>query len=217
MKKYELIPEGKLFRIIALKDFGFIKKGELGGLIEKESNLSQKNECWVYKYAKVYGNALVSGDAQVLGDAEVRGNAKVYGNAEVSGDALVSGNAKVSGDAEVYGNALVSDDAKVYGNAKVYDNARVIDESKVTGNAKVYGNAYVLGNTQATKEVITFGNIFDYDITITDNHIKIGCQQYLKSRWLEFTNKEILEMGGKRALKFWGLFKPFAINMGFFN
>ena len=169
MKKYDLIREGKLFRIIALKDFGFIKKGELGGLIEKESNLSQKNECWVYKYAKVYGNA------------------------------------------------LVSDDAKVYGNAKVYDNARVIDKSKVTGNAKVYGNAYVLGNTQATKEVITFGNIFDYDITITDNHIKIGCQQYLKSRWLEFTNKEILEMGGKRALKFWGLFKPFAINRGFFN
>ena len=101
MKKYELIPEGKLFRIIALKDFGFIKKGELGGLIEKESNLSQKNECWVYKYAKVYGNALVSGDAQVLGDAEVRGNAKVYGNA------LVSGNAEVSGDALVFGNALV--------------------------------------------------------------------------------------------------------------
>ena len=157
MKKYELIPEGKLFRIIALKDFGFIKKGELGGLIEKESNLSQKNECWVYKYAKVYGNASVTGNASITGNA------------------------------------------------------------KVTGNAEVYGNAYVSGNAKATKEVITFGNIFDYDITITDNHIKIGCQQYLKSRWLEFTNKEILEMGGKRALKFWGLFKPFAINMGFFN
>ena len=26
MKKYDLIREGKLFRIIALKDFGFIKK-----------------------------------------------------------------------------------------------------------------------------------------------------------------------------------------------
>ena len=74
-----------------------------------------------------------------------------------------------------------------------------------------------MGKSKATKEVITFGNIFDYNITITDNHIRIECQQYLKSRWLEFTNKEILEMGGKRALKFWRLFKPFAINMGFFN
>ena len=175
MKKYELIPEGKLFRIIALKDFGFIKKGELGGLIEKESNLSQKNECWIHENAKVTGNAKVRGDAEVSGDAEVTGNAEVYGNAQV------------------------------------------IDNSKVTGNATVYNTAYVSGNAKATKEVITFGNIFDYDITITDNHIKIGCQQYLKSRWLEFTNKEILEMDGKKALKFWGLFKPFAINMGFFN
>ena len=163
MKKYDLIREGKLFRIIALKDFGFIKKGELGGLIEKESNLSQKNECWIHE------------------------NASVTGNAEVSG------------------------------NAQIYGNAKVIDNAKVYGNATVYSTAYVSGNAKATKEVITFGNIFDYDITITDNHIKIGCQQYLKSRWLEFTNKEILEMGGKRALKFWGLFKPFAINMGFFN
>ena len=187
MKKYELIREGKLFRIIALKDFGFIKNGELGGLIEKESNISQKNECWIHENALVTGNAYVSG------------NAKVYGNAQVSGDAEVTGNA------EVYGNAQVTGNAEIYENAKVY------------GNAYVSGDAEVSGDAKATKEVITFGNIFDYDITITDNHIKIGCQQYLKSRWLEFTNKEILEMGGKRALKFWGLFKPFAINMGFFN
>ncbi len=31
MKKYELIKEGNLFRIRALKDFGDIIKGELGG------------------------------------------------------------------------------------------------------------------------------------------------------------------------------------------
>ena len=157
MKKYELIREGKLFRIIALKDFNGVRKGYFGGVVENRNNLGQQGNCWIHENAKVTGNAKVRGDAQVSGDA------------------------------------------------------------KVYGNAKVYSTAYVSGNAKATKEVITFGNIFDYDITITDNHIKIGCQQYLKSRWLEFTNKEILEMEGKRALKFWGLFKPFAINMGFFN
>ena len=83
MKKYDLIREGKLFRIIALKDFGFIKKGELGGLIEKESNLSQKNECWIHENALVTGNALVSGDAEVSGNAEIYGNARIMGNALV--------------------------------------------------------------------------------------------------------------------------------------
>ena len=76
-----------------------IRKGELGGWIEKESNLS--------------GNAWVSGNAEVYDDAFVYGNALVYGDAEVYG------NARVYGDAEVYGNARVSGDAEVYGNAKV--------------------------------------------------------------------------------------------------
>ena len=83
MKKYDLIREGNLFRIIALKDFGFIKKGELGGLIEKESNLSQKNECWIHENASVTGNAKVFGNALVSGDAEVSGNALVFGYAKV--------------------------------------------------------------------------------------------------------------------------------------
>ena len=75
--KYDLIQEGKLFRIISLKDFNGVKKGELGGLIEKESNLSQKNECWIHENAKVTGNTRVSGDAEVSGNAEVTGNALV--------------------------------------------------------------------------------------------------------------------------------------------
>ena len=95
MKKYDLIREGNLFRIIALKDFGFIKKGELGGLIEKESNLSQKNECWIHENASVTGNAKVYENAKVYGNASVTGNALVSGDAEVSGNALVFGYAKV--------------------------------------------------------------------------------------------------------------------------
>ena len=205
MKKYELIREQSLFRIVALKDFSNVKKGDLGGLIEKEGNLDQQGNCWVY------------GNARIIGDAFVGNNARVSGNAFVGDKARIIGNAFVGDNARVSGNASVYDNAKIYGNARIIGDAFVCDTARVYGNAFVGDNARVSGDAEATKEVITFGNTFDYDITITDNHIKIGCQQYLKSRWLEFTNKEILEMGGKRALKFWGLFEPFAINMGFFN
>ena len=88
MKKFELTAEfitnvfgKKLFRIKALVAFGNVKKGELGGFIEKEDNLSHS------------GNAWVSGDARVSGDAQVSGNARVYDNAHVSGDAWVYDNA----------------------------------------------------------------------------------------------------------------------------
>ena len=71
-----------LFQIEAVKCFGDIVKGQKGGFIEKESNLSQGG-----------GNAWVSGDAKVYGNAKVSGNAKVYGNAWVSGNAEVYGDA----------------------------------------------------------------------------------------------------------------------------
>ena len=42
-----------LFRVVAIKDFGDVKKGDVGGWIEKESNLSQSGDAWVYGDAKV--------------------------------------------------------------------------------------------------------------------------------------------------------------------
>ena len=93
MKKFILTDETiemfgvTLHRIKAVRSFGNVKEGDLGGFVEKEENISEDLEAWV------------------SGDAIVWGNAKVWGNAEVSG------NAKVSGDAEVWGNAIVSGDA----------------------------------------------------------------------------------------------------------
>lgn len=101
-KKYEFTKETvnvngvTLHRIQAIKDFGIVKKGDLGGFIEKEYNLCHKGDAKVCGDAWVCDNALVYGDAQVCGDARVYGNAKVCGDALVCGDAWVCGNALVS-------------------------------------------------------------------------------------------------------------------------
>ena len=129
MKKYKLTSETKvingveLHRIKALKSFRSIEKGDLGGWIESEKNLSQ------------YGDAWVGGNAMVSEDAWVGGNAMVRGNAKVSEDAWVDGNAMVSEDAWVGGNAMVSDDAWVGGNSNVYGYATIIGNATVSGNA----------------------------------------------------------------------------------
>lgn len=74
MKKYELTAETMsigsttLHRIRALVDFNDVKAGDLGGWIEKESNLNQDGRAWVY------GNAMVYGDARVCGDARISNN-----------------------------------------------------------------------------------------------------------------------------------------------
>lgn len=80
MKKYELTTETKinafgkkLFRIKALVSFGPVSAGEKGGWVEKEENLSQSGNAWVF------GNAEISGNIEMSGDAEISGNAWVSG------------------------------------------------------------------------------------------------------------------------------------------
>lgn len=45
----------KLYRIIALKDFGNVDSGQKGGFIESEDNLNEDGDAWVYGDAQVHG------------------------------------------------------------------------------------------------------------------------------------------------------------------
>lgn len=143
-KKYELTDEEIefnghiLYRIRALKDFGDVQEGDLGGFIESEDNLSHEGNCWIGDEVKVFGNA------------------KVYENAEVTDNALVFGNAEVYGVAEVYEYASVYGSAKVYDKADVYGHAMVFGNAVVKGNAEICGNVLVEGNAEFSK-----GKVFD--------------------------------------------------------
>ena len=172
MKKYELTTEVKvefgitLHRIRALVDIARygVKAGDLGGWIEKEANLDQEGDAWVFDDARVfgdawvygealvYGEARVSGEARVFGEARVYGDAWVYGEARLSDNAWVSGEARVFGDAWVYGEAWVSGEARVYGEARLSDNAWVYGEARVYGDARVFGDAWVYGEAWVSGE-----------------------------------------------------------------
>jgi carbonic anhydrase/acetyltransferase-like protein (isoleucine patch superfamily) len=142
MTKYELLPSDLpgLYRIRALRDFGDVRAGDIGGYVGGGLNLSHDGNAWIYGDAQVYGNAWIYGDAQVFGYARVSDNAHVSGYARVYGNAWVSGSAHVAGDAHV------SDDARVYGNARVFGCAQVYDYARVYGCARVYGNAWIYGD-----------------------------------------------------------------------
>ena len=68
-KKFELTEEFiinnsgiKLYRIKALKDFSDVKKGDFGGYVQQERNLSQFGNAWVFGDAKVFGDVIASGE-----------------------------------------------------------------------------------------------------------------------------------------------------------
>ena len=113
-KKYKLTNETinvagyTLHRIKALRDFGNVKAGDLGGFVKTESNLSHEGNCWVYDNACVFEQARVYGQARVFGQAKVLGEAWVSGQGEVLGEAWVSGQAEVYGEARVSGDMYIS-------------------------------------------------------------------------------------------------------------
>ena len=122
-----------LFQIKAEMSFGSVSKGDLGGYVEKEANLSADGYAWIS------GNAAVFGYARISGNATVSGNAAVFGNAAVSGDAEVSGNARVSAKASFTKGRFVGGD----------DSGKITDITEKTGST-YWKNQYVLGDYEIT-------------------------------------------------------------------
>ena len=91
---------------------------------------------------------------------------------------------QVSGDAWVYGDAQVSGNARVSGNAWVYGDARV-------------SPIHIAG--------------LPYLVTITDAHMKIGCEYHLISEWAAFDDRRIAAMDGVKSAKFWAKHGPYLL------
>jgi hypothetical protein len=112
MKKYELLADDYLragdrtvYRIRALQDFGDVRRGDLGGYVESERNLSHEGECWVYDAAQIYGeNAIVRGNGKARGCAWVMGI--------VADDAVVDDLAIVAEGATIRGSEILLYDEK---------------------------------------------------------------------------------------------------------
>ena len=169
--KYELTDETKevdgkiLYRIRALKDFrtwiGFIHKGDLGGFVESEFNLSQDGSCWISDNSVVFDNARIYDGAVVWGQSFIYGNARIFHNAKVY-------NSACQDSVWIYGHTRLEDsqcgrNSLIYGftiikDAVIYGYSRINGSSQVTGSA-VRGYAQITDNARVC------------DSTIEDNSI----------------------------------------------
>ena len=186
-KKYKLTEESinyydkKLYRIEALKDFANVKKGDKGGYVESEANLSQEGNCWIYDSALVFGDAMVYENAKVCCKARIYGEAQVYDNALVGGNALISGNAEICDNAYIDDNAVVCGNAKVCSNAKILGNSEIFDNALIYGNAKIYGNAQIRSSAKVENitDYIVFKNWWSsgryFTWTRSNNMWAVGC------------------------------------------
>jgi len=139
--KYKTVPikvDGEwIFRIISLIDFSDVKKGDMGGLIESENNLSHDGDCWIYD------------ESRVLDGARVSDNAKIYGWC-----AICSDNARISG------NAVVKDIVTIMGNTVVCWNAKITERTILTGSSWIGGNTEITGSSYIEDATIIGGNAY---------------------------------------------------------
>lgn len=149
-----------LYRIKALRDFGNVYEGDLGGWVESEENLSHEGNCWIYDEGKVYKHGHVIGDGKVLNFAEVydystiSGKGQALDNAKVYDSSKVMGEAYVAGKCNVYGKSLIMDKAFARGDSTV-DNCTMSDFSSVEDNATIIhimldGRSTIFGNARVT-------------------------------------------------------------------
>lgn len=170
MQVYEYRDDKVVYQIRALKDFGDIKTGDLGGWIESEENLSQSGNCWVADNAMVYDHAQVRDNAILCGNASACDHALITENAKLFDKTWIAGNARVSGQAELHDfayakdDAIINDFALVSGLASVSGEAQVLNHAKIDGTAiigdcaVVKGNAHIEGNALVIDQATVSGN-----------------------------------------------------------
>lgn len=170
MQVYEHTDDKLVHQIRALKDFGDVKAGDLGGWIESEENLSQSGNCWVadnamvYDHAQVRDNTILRGNAIARDRAQVTENAKLFDKTWIADDARISGQAELHDFAYAKDDAIISDFALVSGRASVSGEAQVLNHAKIDGSASicdyavVKGNAHIEGNALVIDQATVSGN-----------------------------------------------------------
>lgn len=134
-----------LWRVVALRDFGDVKKGDVGGFVSSKDNLSHRGNCWIYDNAKVTGNAFVDGNAKIMDEACLSENASAVGDAEVRGRARLINHAWASGNVIIEDTAILSEAAEAHENAHIFENVWMSGHVTASGHAHIHGSVTLTG------------------------------------------------------------------------
>lgn len=128
-----------LHRIRALQDIGKdVKKGDLGGYVESESNLSfdPKDNAWLFDDSIACNTAYVCQDSCLYKKSMAKDKAYISKGSSMSGSSIVEDDAMIEG-ASLYGNARISGTGMALSSRSGY-------RPTISGDVSVYG--LVCGN-----------------------------------------------------------------------
>lgn len=110
IKKYEIINDGDVKRIKALRSFHvqgrYVNIGDVGGIVYDENTLSQEGNCWIFRGNFGFPGARIGGDSIVdVGEATLSAtgapNVDILGSSVVAGSKLVFASDQAAADGVV--------------------------------------------------------------------------------------------------------------------
>ena len=167
MKKYEILMDEEntieyeghiLHRIKALKDFGDVEKGDLGGYVENKSNLSQYGNCWIYNDAKAMDNSRIYDDSIICGNSIMCDHSRIYDNSEMHGNSRMYNDSVMCGNSAMYGNSRMYDNSRMYNVSRMHDNSIMHDNSRMCGNSVMCDNSILHGNSEMHGDSKMYGD-----------------------------------------------------------
>lgn len=181
-KKYEILKDNPIkyhpwyhnsiaYPIRALKDFADIKAGEIGGCIQKEENLSQTDDAWVYDGGWVFDDAVVREDSRIFTGGVIGGNAIVDHSfidyTQITGNAIVK-SSYISGRGIIFGNSKVS-------NVQIAEQIIICNDALITNTEDyVYFKGVLQDRVSPTNT--TFFKLSDGNIGCTLNGVCLDSQ-----------------------------------------
>ena len=180
-----------LHRIKALKEFTLINgkeihKGDLGGWVESENNLSQEGLCWIYDECKMYEYARRSENSIGYGNSQQYENSKQYGNSQQFGNSMQYGNSRQYVNSQQFGNSMQYGNSRQYGNSMQYGNSRQLGysqqyedsqqcgDSQQYGDSMQFGNSKQIGNSQQEGNSQQYGNSIQLGYSIADKDMRLS-------------------------------------------
>lgn len=164
-KKYELVPETvtkfyskPMYRIRALKDFSDVKKGQFGGYVESEENLSQLGNCWIYD------DSIVCKGARVIDNAIVKDSSTVTNYSEISDDAIVEKGSRIDE------SSVVCDQSRVI-DSLVTESSAIIYKSIVNENSMIEQGSCVCDAVVGPKTYVKNGAVIRFDINDDEDYV----------------------------------------------
>jgi len=157
------LPDGRgVRRIKAVREFGNVKEGTIGGFVEGDDNLSHDGLCWIA------GDAMALGRSRVTGDALLKDRARIYDWSMITDRCVVQDDAILKDFVFGYDDAVIGEQSLLAEVVTVRDFARIFCHPRysvsgktqipnVRGNVMICDYARLLGNVSARDDVVIAG------------------------------------------------------------